>query len=388
MSEEKVKSRSWVYGSKGVAIVGVLVAGFLVMKYLEKNGPVADRVAPPRVVGVVRVIEAMSGTVPLFVDTHGKVEPRRRTQAASEVMGRIVRVDPRFKAGGVFDQDEIMLAIDRSDYVSMLAAAESSLADAALVLAQEEARADQARRDWLKHGRGEPSGLVVRKPQIVSAKARVVAAEAAVEKAARDLARTELRAPYDCRVEATYADLGSYVMPAARLADLYSNDAFEVRVPVTLEEMGYLKRGDVTGTEVALRARFGGQERAWKGLILRSVGLVDRKTMTMYLVVEIKPNAGGGAYRLPLPGLFVSASITGRVMHDVTQLPRSALRSDNTLLTLTADNKLNIIPVKVARTLNKHVLIAEGLDDGVKVITSPVETPVAGMELRQEGEAE
>jgi hypothetical protein len=147
-----------------------------------------------------------------------------------------------------------------------------------------------------------------------------------------------------------------------------------------------LKQEDMIGTEVATRATIGNRERTWKGEIVRSEGMVDRSTMTMYLVVEIKPNEDGGPYRLPPSGLFVSASITGLVMEEVTKLPRSALRSDNTLLTLTAKNTLKIIPVKVARTLNKHVLISAGLKDGIKVITSPVETPVAGMELREEGE--
>ncbi len=384
MSEERVRLRLWVHAWKGVAIIGVLVVGFLVMKYLKENGPEADKEAPPHVVTVVRVIEAKSGPEQLFVHTQGRVEPRRRTQAASEVTGRVVRVDPRFVVGGVFKANEIMLEMDRADYVALLASAESSRADARLALAEEQARAAQARRDWMKLGRGEPPELVARKPQIASAEARVAAAEAAVEKATRDLDRTSLRAPYHCRVEATYTDLGSYVVAGARLADLYSTDAYEVRVPVTLEEMGYLKQEGVIGAEVVTRATIGSRERTWQGRVVRSEGMVDRRTMTIYFVVQIIPNQGAGPYRLPPSGLFVGASVTGLVMDKVTKIPRSVLRSDHTVLTLTAENTLQIVPVKVARTLNKSVLIASGLRDGVKVITSPIETPVAGMELREE----
>ena len=66
------------------------------------------------------------------------------------------------------------------------------------------ARAEQAVRDWEKLGLNrDPSDLVLRKPQLVSARARITAAEAAVDKAMRDLERTEIRAPYDCRIERT-----------------------------------------------------------------------------------------------------------------------------------------------------------------------------------------
>jgi RND family efflux transporter MFP subunit len=260
------------------------------------------------------------------------------------------------------------------------------LADAKLLLEQEEARAGQALRDWGKLGRGEPSGLVLRKPQIVSAKARITAAEAAVEKAARDLDRTKLRAPYHCRVAATYTDLGSYVMAGARLADLYSAGAFEVRVPVTLEELAYLDQENIIGAKVLARVDLAGAQRRWHGTVVRSEDLVDRETMTVYLVVRIEPDDDAGQYRLPPSGLFVEAEIQGRKMEQVIRIPRSALQSDNTLLIVNAGNKLGITPVKLARTMHKSVLVAGGLKDGTKVIISPMETPVPGMQLAIEEE--
>jgi len=367
----------------GLAMLAVIIAGVFVMMYLVKNGPQADKEQAPKLVPVVRVIVARLSSEKLSIETQGRIVPAHRTQAASEVMGRVVMVSPKFKTGGLFERDEIMLKIDSADYIAALATAESALADAKLLLAQEEARAAQARRDWEKLGRGEPSDLVLRKPQIVSAKARIAAAEAAVEKARRDLDRTKLRAPYDCRVQHTYTDLGSYVMIGARLADVYSTRDFELRVPVTLEEMAYLPE-KVVGTPVTAGARVGNQQRTWKGVVVRSEGIVDNQTMTVYFVVQIKPNKNDDRYPLPPSGLFVKATLQGRVMEKVTSIPRSALRFDNTVLTLTPENKLSIVPVKVARTLRTTVLISEGLKDGTRVITSPLETPVEGMELKPE----
>lgn len=381
------KEGKWVHGSKIAAILAVLVVGVMAMKYLKSHGPEADKQAPPRVIPVVEVVEVKAGPEQLTIETQGRIEPVRRTQAASEVMGRVVMVSPKFKAGGEFALDEIMLEIDSADYVAALASAKSSLADAKLLLAQEEARAEQALRDWEKLGRGKPSDLVIRKPQIESVKARIVASEAAVEKAVRDLDRTKLRAPYHCRVEATYTDLGSYIMTGARLADLYSADAFEARVPVTLEELGYLDQDKLMGAQVIAKAVLGGAERTWQGTVVRSEGMVDRQTMTMYLVVGIESNGEAGPYRLPSPGLFIQAGIQGKKMDRVTKIPRSTLRPDNTLLIMNADNELEIIPVKLARTLHHSILVSEGLRDGTKVIISPIETPIPGMKLALQEDA-
>ena len=103
--------------------------------------------------------------------------------------------------------------------------------------------------------------------------------------------------------------------------------------------------------------------------------------MTIYLVVSINAADDEGVYRLPPLGLFVEAEIQGRKIDQVIKLPRSALRADNTLLTVNGDNELDIVTVTPARTLAKSVLISAGIEDGVRVIISPMETPVPGMGL-------
>jgi len=369
---------------KVIAALAVLLVGGAGMVWLKGHGPKASKEDPTVVVPVVRVVRAEFFDKQLYVNTQGRVDPRIRTQAAAEVMGRVLRVSSKFKSGGQFAKGEVMLEMDGADYVAALAQAESVLADARLSLEREEARAAQARRDWKKLGRGDPSELVLGIPQIVSAKARVVASQAAVDKASRDLKRTKLRAPYDCLVETIYTDLGSYITPGARLADLYSTEAFEVRVPVTLEEFGYLEQGEggVVGGDVTLQASIGGKMRYWKGSIIRSEGRVDRSTMTMYQVVKIKPNPDEKLFPLPPSGLFVTARIKGRVMSEVVELPRAALREDQTVLVLDAESRLRVVKVGISRTLEKSVLVHGGVNAGDQIVISPLETPVVGMKLQ------
>ena len=375
---------------KGSAIVNllfaiiILAAGVLGWFYLKNNGPQADKKAPEKIVPVVRVIKVKAETEQLYIETQGRVTPGRQTQAASEIMGRVTSVSPKFKVGGSFDEGEIMLEIDGSDYVAVLATCEANLADAHLALATEQARADQSASDWKKLGRGVASDLVLRKPQIVSAKAQIVAAEAAVDKAIRDLDRTKLRAPYLCRIEATYTDLGSYVTPGARLADLYSSDSLDVRVPLTLEDFAYLNEESIVGSEVLISATVGNVNQEWSGKVTRSEELVDSSTMTVYLVVGIEANEEFPHHSLPLSGLFVQAKIKGKEVESLVTIPRSSLRSDNTVLVLNADDKLEVVSVSVFRTQAKTVLISSGLSDGIKVITSPIETAILGMQLREE----
>lgn len=388
MLVEKIKTnrsaRSGGVVVKVIAALVVLLLGWAGMVWLQSHGPEASKEVPTVVLPVVRVVTAEVFDKQLYVNTQGRVDPRIRTQAAAEVMGRVLSVSPKFKSGGRFAKGEVMLEMDGADYVAVLAQAEATLADAKLSLEREEARAAQARRDWKKLGRGDPSDLVLGIPQITSAKARVVASQATVDKASRDLKRTKLRAPYDCLVETIYTDLGSYITPGARLADLYSTEAFEVRVPVTLEEFGFLEQDErgVIGDDVELQASIGGKLRSWQGVIVRSEGRVDRSTMTMHQVIEIKPNPEDKLFHLPPSGLFVTARIKGRVMSKVVELPRAALREGKTVFVLDAENRLEIVTVDISRTLKKSVLVNGGVESGDRVIISPLEIPVVGMKLQ------
>jgi len=369
---------------KLLLIAAVFVVGVGGMKWLVNNGPEAKKEPLKSKVPVVRVVQVQYRDHQLFVDTQGRVEPRSRTQIAAEVTGRVVSVSPQFKPGGQFSKGEVMLEIDRSDYVAALAKAESVLADARLQLEREEARAEQAARDWKKLGRGEPSDLVLGKPQIVSAKARVKASLAGVEKAQRDLDRTKLRAPYDCLVEQVFTDLGAMAARGVRLADVSSSDAYEVRVPVTLDDFAFLNRSEngTIGEHVKLRAKLAGEWLVWPGEIVRSEGRVDSSTMTMYQVVQVKKRNEGDVFSLPPSGLFVRAQIHGQVMPHVAEIPRVALRNDGSIMVMNRRDQLEIVPVDVARTLKKTILIRRGVHQGDRVIISPMEAPVPGMKLK------
>jgi len=154
----------------------------------------------------------------LIISSQGTVKPRTETALVAEVSGKIVSVSPDFVAGGFFHEGDVLLQIDPSDYRAGLKRAEAALASRHAKLADETARSEQALKDWRNMGKqGQPSDLGLRKPQMADARANVSAAEADVEKARRDLERTQITVPYDGLVRQKAVDIGQYVTPGTRL---------------------------------------------------------------------------------------------------------------------------------------------------------------------------
>ncbi len=105
----------------------------------------------------------------------------------------------------------------------------------------------------------------------------------------------------------------------------------------------------------------------------------------IYAVAEVvKPyDYGLDASRPPLTvGQFVQAEIRGRVLQSAAQIPRDALRANNTVWLLAADSTLLIHKVNVEQYTSSHAIIS-GLPEGLQqVIVSSIPLPVNAMPLQ------
>jgi len=346
---------------------------------------------------LVDIIEAEVTSLNFTVNSQGTVRPRTETTLVSEVSGKIVSVAPEFVAGGFFREGEVLLQIDPSDYQAGLKRAEAALASRKAKLADETARSEQALKDWQNMGKqGQPSDLGLRKPQMADAKANVSAAEADVQKARRDLERTQITVPYDGLVRQKAVDIGQYVAPGTRLGVTFSIDSAEVRLPLTHSDLDYLELPSETEVQnkdksfppVTLSAQRSGRTSQWQARIIRTEGVVDETSRVIYAVAQVIDPYGvlGKSHQQELKiGTFVNADIQGLPADDVVVLPRYVLRPDNTVLVANDDNELEILQVTVLRAEPKKVYLSEGIPGGARVVTTTLDAPVPGTKLEVRG---
>lgn len=349
-----------------------------------------QRIAPPPLVEVIRVAREDTR---LDVRSHGEVTARTETQLVAQVAGQIVEVAPALVSGGFFEKGEVLAKIDPRDYRVALTRAEARVAQERVRLAREEGEAKIARRDWEALGTGgKPDPLVVREPQLAEARASLESAEAEVDKARLDLARTEVAAPYAGRVRSKSVDVGQYVTPGAPLARIYAVDTAEIRLPIPRDEVGFVELPlsfrtgrEESGPGVALRAEFGGRWWEWRGTIVRTEAEIDPSTRMVHAVARVEDPYGRHTERPGPPlavGLFVEAEIEGRPARDVFVLPRAVLRGPGRVLVVDGESRLHFRDVDVLRLDGEQVVVRDGLEEGERVCASPLELAVEGMEVR------
>lgn len=377
----------------GVLMIALSI-GAVVM--LAKNRPAPPEREPTVTAMLVDVISPEQSIGHFTVTTQGTVMPRTETSVAAEVSGRLISVAENFTAGGFFRAGQTLAEIDPSDYRAALLQAEAELASARSRLADEQARSEQARRDWQRlHGSDrEPGELVLRLPQVAGAEAAVQAAEAGVLRARRNLERTRISLPFDGLVRARQANLGQFVNTGTPLAVVFAVDVAEIRLPLSQQDLAFLdlpapgQPDRSSPIPVTLTGQVAGRSFQWQGQIARTEGVVDQATRLVHAVAEIRDPYGllESPREMPLAmGTFVEAEIRGRTSAGLIQLPRDALRDGNNVYLANAEDELEIRSVEVLRTTPERAYVRNSLKPGDRVITTAIQAPIPGLPLQVRG---
>jgi RND family efflux transporter MFP subunit len=320
----------------------------------------------------------------------GTVQARQETEIVPQVSGMVTELGPNLMAGGFVRAGELLFAVEPVDFQLAVDRARANLTKAELELETVRAQADIARTEWRQlHPDEEPSPLVVYLPQLKTAEAALASARAGLQQAQLDLQRTRVTAPFNGFVRSESVDLGQYLRSGNKVATLVGTDAVEVILPLPLADLALLEvpRGSGQPGSRASLSMPAATGQSWSGRIDRALGEVDpqgRMARVAVLVADpygLKQNHGK---TLPLAvGSFVDATLQGSVLEQVVELPRRALREENTVWIMDGENKLRILPVEVLRLERETALISRGLAGGEQVVVSPVSGAADGLLLRQ-----
>jgi RND family efflux transporter MFP subunit len=344
--------------------------GYVAWWFIANRPETVTMEAPPAVVRVEGT-SLKRESYQVTVRSQGTVTPRTRSTLLPEVSAKVIEVSPAFRPGGFFATGDLLLKLDPVDYETALVVAKASLAEAEVVLAEESARANQARENWRTLGKsGEPGALALRLPQVAKAEADVASAKSQIAKAERDLERTVIRAPYDGQVLEQLVDVGQYVTQGTALGRIFAVDYVEIRLPLPEREMQFMalperfRDGEmaVAGASVSLRSVVGGKPATWEGSLVRVEGAIDESTRQITAVAQVDdPYAKREDGHPPLRiGQFLEAEIQGTRLEDVFIIPRRAVRAGNEILLITPENKLRRVTVDpVISDAEKIIVSAE-----------------------------
>ncbi len=369
----------------GLLLIGICAA-FAIIALRPKIAIETPKSEVPR----VTIIQVEPKTVTLNVKSQGVVSPLHEIDLIPEVAGKVTQLHPDFVAGGFFNYNDLLVAIDTRDYDYEIALSQAQVAEAKRLLATEEAQADQARSEWKALGNGQASPLAMREPQMAEARAKLAAAKAGLIHAQIKRSRCELRAPFSGRLQSKNIGLGQFIQPGDKLARIYSTDVVEIRLPLTTDQLSFLDlpldasiKSSSNNPKVNITAQFASAHQSWQGRIVRTEGAIDETTGILYAVAQVnKPYQNKNNHTPLLSGLFIQAEIKGKAMPNLYELPQAAINAAQEVMLVDRNQKLHIQRLGVLRNESDRIVVNKGLKAGDRIVISGIEIPIEGITVK------
>ena len=350
-----------------LALVGVAI--LLVLTRPDREPGLQEAIAPQVVVAVV-------GLHDLFpVETvSGRLEPARRASLHFELSGQVFEraVEP----GQVVEKDALLLSLSAGDYQDALAEADAQLEQESRNITRDRELQRLSKRNYRlqkndldrldKLGADSlvsksrldetrikliqlESEIAELNARVSSANSRLSLKQAARNRAARNLERTQLRAPFAGIVNTVSVQIGDYVTSNQAIVDLIDATRLELYVEVRGDIAQSLAQGQSVDVEV--------NNRVLPGQVVALQLDPDPVTFTHALRVRL----AGETVR---PGQVARARLPMQVQRNVTAVPATAVLYDEgrAFVFLYSNGLLEKVEVQTGSRVGDLRVVLQGLD--------------------------
>ncbi len=361
----------------------LVLVGFIGTAYVITQTPPQARkrgAKPPSMLSV-EVKKLQQQDYQVIIDSFGKIIPKTQGSLTAQVSGIIVEVSANYNEGSFFHAGDIIVQVDPRDYLIQVEAAQAELAQTKVAFDEEVALSKQAIKDRKTLGHSKlASDFALRKPQMAAAKAKMQAASAKLKLAQLDVERTEVRAPYDGRIVNKSFDLGQMVNSNSTIAEIYSTDVAQIRLPIKNSELALINLPNNNRSSSAISSiesnvqlinSLGGPVQRWPATLVRTTASVDQNSQLLHVIAQIEQPFSHATLRALSVGQFVSAKIKGKLINHVIIIPNSAIYQGSYTYVL-SDGKLERRDITIDFQDDSQSLISSGLQAGDSLVLTPL----------------
>lgn len=431
-------TKKWIFipaALLGVAVLVVMVKS----KGAPPKAPIKEKSR------AVRVIKAPKLAVLPKAVGWGYVQPGQVWSAVAEVSGRIVEISPRLKKGAIILKDELLIRIDPAQRKTAQKQADAAVKNLLARLEELERKEENARsqitverkaleitrkelerrKTLVKSGVISPSELDLEEKVFLTQQnkvrnyantlnlipaerealmAEIISARSKLDDARLDLEKTEIRAPFDCRISREDIELGQAVNVGQVLAETDSMAVSEVFAQIPISSMRKIvpafkkdslpfrfKDGKIDMDSVLKRlglsavVRLDGENGPveWSARVARISESIDSKTRSvgLYVAVDNPYDQSLGANRPPLiRNMYGQVVVSGMPREPRVVIPRAALH-ENVVYVADADHRLERRMVEVDYSTGRLVSVVKGIAPDEMVVVSDLVPAVEGMLL-------
>ena len=407
----------------GLMPLVILAVGFIAAGVLVVTKPQLAAVEPEEKVWDVKAAAVEKRDLQPDLVFYGQVITGREVELRPLGAGRVIDVGPKFKNGNKVEKGDLLIAIDPFDYKIAVAEIKAELAEAEARLSElsteieaskamlaevetQKSLQEKSAARWARlrrQGAASTSAADNAEMSLLDVKSRAIdrhfdvkrleasfrRQEAVIERlqvrlarGERDLAETELTAPFAGYITDIQTEVGRQVGQSDRVARLIDADRLEVKFHVGTQRFGEMMlNGGVEGRHVSVLWHLQGEPVSFSGEIARIGAEIDAQSGGIEVFAEISAAGSVGFLR---PGAFVEVRVPGPRYREVVRLPETAWH-DGSIFQI-GEGVLLKTPATLVRRVGQDVLVRGVFDAAKPVLVTPIPSVKGGMKVQIVGE--
>ena len=359
-----------------LSILGVLlvIAAIFGAKAIIDSNTV-ERPPVNKVVKTVFVDTVQNRTVPIIIPANGAVTALNKTELFSEVEGIFRNSSKPFRAGQSYNRGQVLMNMDGSEFAANVRSARSELYNSITAI-MPDLRLDypELYPKWEKYlNNFDVNRNLAPLPETESNQEKYFIAGRGIVSAYYNIKNLEARlnkfsiiAPYSGVLTEALVTEGSLIRPGQKLGEFIDPSEFELEVAIRKSYSDLLQVGE----KVILSNLE--KTQTFEGTVSRVNSRIDQASQTIQVFINIKdPEVK--------EGMYLEASLEAKSVDSAIEIPRELL-VDQSKVYIVNEGMLNLVEVSPVYFASEIVVI-QGLEDGMKLISFPVPGAYPGMEV-------
>ncbi|NOR87947.1 MAG: efflux RND transporter periplasmic adaptor subunit [Bacteroidales bacterium] len=349
-----------------ITTLAIIVLGgisFLLMQYFSSK---KEEVIIPKVekqLPIVKTQVVAYSNVMVDVEQTGRLMSTGRVDLITEVSGKMLAGDINLTTGQSFKKGDILLRIfDEEAKLSLKAAKSRFLSSIAGVLPDLKYDYPDNYSPWLNFFNSiEIEKSLPELPKVSSENEKIYLASRnilndyfTIQSSETMIRKYVIRAPFNGSYTTVTLEVGAIASPGSRIAKMIRTDILELEVPLNIEEIPYVKKGNHVDVDY--------RGEVIKGVVDRVSDFVEPSSQSIMVYVKMKNSKAKPLYE----GMYMKANFAETELHDVMKIPRQALFNFDEVYVV-KDGKLSKRRVKLAK-VDEYSAYISGLDVGCTLV--------------------
>jgi multidrug efflux pump subunit AcrA (membrane-fusion protein) len=371
------------------SVVGIVVLGILIMSVLGSTEKESNKREVEPEVRLVKTESVLFGDLVLEIEGNGVIESQKTLQVVCQAPGEVMFAKNDLKDGTFVRKDELVLQIDSREVENRLYTLRSEFVNSvALILPEMKIEDDEVYQKWYEYfskldiHEPIPELPEISNPQVKTKLSTrgIYSKYYAVNNQEILLSKHRIVSPFTGYINSSGIIRGSYVSTGQQLLTLSDARNVEIAVPLLIDEVNLIH---FSSTPVVKIFTDKNRDEVLFGKIYRKETLLNRNSQTLNVYVSFQNSKLNSSF---LPGNYVSVKIDGIKMNDVAKIPRYVVDNEDHVYTM-EDGKLARREVEVITIQGDVAIIKNNVPDDMKIITTILQKPIIGMNIKSVNES-